>query len=548
MPHESKFYLSLDKHDSFLANLNADVDSRAMSTDSSNEYAWTETSPGRWERDIDEIEQFYTTLAKLYEGSGRMFFAITGHISLSIPVPQGRELEEECRLVEEALRKGWTRLRYDHPTIGARTEYDARRQKCVKVYETFSIDTQQRTWMDETFYTISPGVTGADWCNSDPPAPKVPTLFMITPPTPSSEESRTVRRDVIFRSPHDIIDGIGTLQLLNNLFKHVSEAYILQDSFRFPPLNSEVANLSPSFRVAANLLSTPTQAQRVRFDEESSFNTFSRQGCEVIGIPFKHGAMIPGKHQRVALTLSQEQTTKLLQACRRVDASVTHIIHAAIAMSMRDMQEQTADARKVRYISYCLINERSRCIPPFETPKHAVAVYHSVSGKNLVVDLVVPAMTAFDGGTTDRRREEFKNVVKNVESFYRENQQDTERIQLVPLHIALKTPPYPAGSNSIGPPQVPAPNMLPSVSMSSFGVIENFINPAQGHFKVYNPWVTGEELGTGLGVYLGTWKGQLCVSAAYNDAWHDESETLEYLRSCINLAVEGLMVEAFGEF
>jgi hypothetical protein len=548
MSHQSKFYLSLDTHDSFLGNPNADVDSRAMSTDSSNEYAWTKTSPGRWERDIDEIEQFYTTLAKLYEGSGRMFFAITGHVSLSTPVSQGREFEEECRLVEEALRKGWTRLRYDHPTIGAWTEYDAKRQKCVKVYETFSSDTQQRTWVDETFRTISPGVTGTDWCNSDPPAPKVPTLFIVTPPTPVSEESHTVRRDVIFRSPHDIIDGIGTLQLFNNLFKHVSEAYILQNSFRFPPLNSEVANLSPPFRVAANLLSTPTQAQRARFDEESSFNTFSRQGCEVMGIPFKHGAMIPGKHQRVALTLSQEQTTKLLQACRRIGASVTHIFHTAIALSMRDMQEQTADARKVRYISYCLINERSRCIRPFDTPKHAVAVYHSVSGKNMVIELVVPAVTAFDEGKMDGRREEFKNVVKNVESFYRENQQDTERFQLVPLHIALKTPPYPAGSYSIGPPQVPAPNMLPSVSMSSFGVMENFINPEHGAFKVYNPWVTGEELGTGLGVYLGTWKGQLCISAAYNDAWHDESETVEYLRSCINLAVEGLMVEDFGEY
>ena len=79
-----------------------------MQMDSYSEYTWTETKPGRWERDVDEVENFYTTLAKLYEGSGRMFFAITGHVSLSILKSEGREIEDECRCVDEALRKAWS--------------------------------------------------------------------------------------------------------------------------------------------------------------------------------------------------------------------------------------------------------------------------------------------------------------------------------------------------------------------------------------------------------------------------------------------------------
>jgi hypothetical protein len=514
------------------------------SMDSYSEYTWTETRPGRWERDVDEVENFYTTLAKLYEGSGRMFFAITGHVSLSIPSSEDPEIKDECRYVEEALRKAWLRLRYDHPTIGAWTEYDAKRRKCVKVYETFSSELQQKDWLDGTFHTISPGMTEAEWCNSDPPAPKLPTLFIITPPTPMGEENQTLWRDVVFRSPHDIIDGIGTLHLFNNLFKYTFEAYTSQDSFRPSLFGSEVANLSPPFRVAANLLFAPTPTQRAHFDEEISFNTSSRQDCEVMSMPFKHGEMLPGRHQRVALTLSQEQTTKLLQACHGLGTSVTHAFHAAIAISMRDAQEKRADARSMRYISYCLINERSQCAAPFNTPKHAAAVYHSVTGKNLVVDLVVSAITDTEEETTDKRKEEFKNIMKNMKAFYRDNQQDAERLPLVPLHLALKTPPYPVDSDSVGAPSVPPPNSLPSVSMSSFGVIDNLIAPKHGPFELHNPWVTGEELGTGLGVFLGTWRGQLCLSAAYNAAWHDETEVFEYLNRCIKIVLEGLQPEA----
>ena len=52
-------------------------------------FIWREARPGTWQRDIDEPEQFYAAIAKLYEGSGRMFFAITGHISLIIIYNRG---------------------------------------------------------------------------------------------------------------------------------------------------------------------------------------------------------------------------------------------------------------------------------------------------------------------------------------------------------------------------------------------------------------------------------------------------------------------------
>lgn len=54
-------------------------------------------------------------------------------------------------------------------------------------------------------------------------------------------------------------------------------------------------------------------------------------------------------------------------------------------------------------------------------------------------------------------------------------------------------------------------------------------------FSAKNSWVTGEELGTGIGVFLGTWQGQLQLSAAYNEAWHDREEVQGFLEGCCGI-------------
>ena len=75
------------------------------------------------------------------------------------------------------------------------------------------------------------------------------------------------------------------------------------------------------------------------------------------------------------------------------------------------------------------------------------------------------------------------------------------------------------------------------------GVLDKVIRHHYGSFDVDNPWVAGEELGTGLGVFLDTWKGRLTLSAAYNDAWHRKEEVLDVLNRCNDNAVQGLGIE-----
>jgi hypothetical protein len=496
-----------------------------------NDLIWKETEEGRWERNIDEAEQFYTTLAKKFGGTGRTFFAMTAHVSFSVPL-EGRSSFNE---VVTALRSAWLQLRYDHPTIASWVEYDTKSNRCKKVYNALPHGDNlcRQAWVDDTFKVVSSGQTGKEWCNSDPPVPKLPTLFLLTRPISNDN----YEADIVLRSQHDIIDGIGSLHLLNNLFKYAS-LFLENPAAASVEFCCEWKNLSPPMRVAASIPNSLEPEQQVRLEEIYKRNSSLRQGVEIATVPFKRGPVIPERHQRVELNLNLDESSQILKAAKSSGASVTHVYHAAIALVMRDLQERRRDERKVRYISYSLINERPLCQKPFNSPQHAASVYHSISGLSLAIDLDVPSSTGEQTPITSAaRKNEFIDVLEQVKKYYITIRDDKEHILLAPSYWAHATPDYPTGTTI---PPVPAPNEEPSISISSLGVVDKILSSKHGAFNLESPWVTGEELGTGLGLFLGTFRGRLCLSAAYNDAWHDESGAMKVLRDCNELVVHGL--------
>lgn len=503
-----------------------------MAIPADNRFEWKLTKPGRWERDIDEVEEFYTSLAKAYEGTGRVFFAMTGFISFSVLVQPGSCWTETEKRVEEALKNAWIRLRFDHPTIGSRVQYDPAQQKYKKIYETFADSASQRQWVDNTFRVVSERMTGLDWCNSDPPVPALPTLFLVKAPAINDQ---TFRADLVLRSHHDIIDGMGTLLLFNNLFTLAAEAYE-QLNYELPQFGDEWSNLSPPLRIAAGIpaVLSPKHEEHMRgiFEHNASL----KKGIETASPPFKRQVILPGKHQRVAVTLSEDTTARLLEKCRSLGLSITHAYHAAIALAVGDLQERKETDRVVRYISYCLINERHHCKPPYNTPTHPASVYHSVSGRCLTVDLTVPALGSSETTTTDQNT--FLPIAQHVRDHYLEIRKNEEHIKLVPAYWAMSIFPYPGPES----PAIPARNETPSASISSMGVLDKVIRHNYGSFSMDTPWVTGEELGTGLGAFLDTWKGRLTLSAAYNDAWHGKEEVLDVLNRCNEIVFQGLGV------
>ncbi|RAH43051.1 uncharacterized protein BO95DRAFT_215501 [Aspergillus brunneoviolaceus CBS 621.78] len=513
-----------------------------MSSPSEIDYAWTPTTTTRWERPLDEAEQFYTSLAKAHEATGRVFFAMTGAVTCSLPI-HGTDRAATERRMGDALRRAWLQLRYDHPTIAARVEYALHQGRCKKVYETFSDAYTPADWLDETFRVVDAGVTGQEWCNSDPPVPDLPTLFLIKEGSGPHESEGRVRATVVLRARHDIVDGVGTLMLFENLFRHAARAYETGPSGYTPPtFGGEWVNLSPPLRVAAGIPARLSSEQEARMREILEFNAaLKKEAVEIASVPFNRQASLPGRHQRVTITLSAETTARVLAACKAAALSITHAYHAAIALGVRDLQERQPATRVVRYLNYSLINERGHCAAPYSTVAHPAALYHSVSGRGLAVDLTVPASSdSVDPVSEETRSKEFMDTAGTIRDFYLDIRDDAEHINLVPSYWAMSTIPYPADGKT---PPVPPRNETPSVSISSMGILDRVIRPNQGIFELDDPWVTGEELGTGLGLFLGTWKGKLTLSGAYNDAFHDKEEVLGFLRRCNQSTLQGLGIE-----
>ncbi|KAJ4303097.1 hypothetical protein N0V90_001988 [Kalmusia sp. IMI 367209] len=477
-----------------------------MTESSYPDYTWRKNG-SLWQRDIDEAENFYTCLAEAWKGSGRMFFAITGFLTLSLEVPGSWPSVEIETKIEAALPQAWLKLRYDHPTIASRVEYDHERRRYIKSYrpldDTSSVS-EADAWLQRTFVPLELDVSGLEWCNADPPAPAYPTLFVISSPKESDSDS-VVRRDLVIRSPHDIMDGIGTLLLLNNLMAHAARFYDHPESVHFPPAGDEARNLSPPLRVAASIPSTLPPNSQQRLQEVVTKNVTLRTEFDLLTVPFAQETLLPSKHQRTSIEISQAETQTILQGCKQLGATVTHAYHAAIALALRDTHAPSSQTKTKRYISYILVNERPNCTGPYAAPKHPATVYHSVSGPSLAIDLQTPSSPVDPAA---QPRAEFLRVVDAVKEYYEAIRSSPSALELAPAFWALRTP---AAAHAAGraPDEVPVPppNPAPSVSISSMGVVDRIVAPRHGAFSVRDPWVCGEELGTGLGVFLGTWEG-----------------------------------------
>ncbi|PVH69412.1 hypothetical protein DL98DRAFT_661699 [Cadophora sp. DSE1049] len=503
-----------------------------------NDLLWREVSPGRYERNIDEAEQFYTSMAKTYEATGHTYFAITAYTGLSISTSSASEGSDLDARVERALRWAWKKLRHDCPTLAAPVAYDHPTKRCKKVYKTLRDAQEVDAWMSETFKLVDDGHTGEAFANADPPVGRHATLYLITPPEAIPSEKQTFRRDILFRSHHDLVDGIGTLMLLNNLLHHAATAF--EAATEVPiEFGDESRNLSPPLRIAAGIPQSSSIDQKSKLAKVQSINCAARAGAEAFSLPFTSAVQTPGNSQRAAIHFSSRESKSILTKTKSLQATVTQVFHAAIALAVRDLQAKTSQARGGRYFSYSLINLRHCCIPPYHKPRHAASVYHCVSANHLVVDLTVPAESVTP---TEQTPEEFLTTLDQVRNFYHNATIDADYLSIVPSLFTAVTPDYPVSSGD-----VPAPNQSPSVSLSSMGVVDRIVQPMQGPFEVIEPWVMGAEYSTGIGAFLGTWNGVLCLSAGYNEAFHSEAEVLDFLERMKQIVIEGLEIHSLGD-
>lgn len=499
--------------------------------DSVNRF-WQETAPGKYERNVDELEQLYTTLAKMHEGTGHTFFAITACVTLKAPTSNSKSLPQLEAHIEKALRHSWKQMRYDYPTLTAPVVYDSDTKSCKKVYQSPQSASEINDWLEETFKIIDNGQNGQEFANSDPPVGRFATLYLVTPPHDYHQSEIT--KELVFHSPHDLIDGVGTLLLLDNLIRVAAEAFSTVNTQSEVLFGDESKNLSPHLRVAASIPSTRNAAQEKKLQEIQSANAYARKDVEILTLPFNLTPEI-GNSTRVAINLSLTDTQAVLERCKALGVTPTHAFHAGIALALRDLQTKGQEERRARYIGYSLINLRKWCKEPYNSPKHAATVYHSASAVSLAVDVVIPSVE--QSRLASKNSNAFELALNQVRDFYKSWTPDVDFLSMVPFIATGKLPPY---SPETGP--VPPPDRSPSVSLSSMGILDQIIKPQQGSFKVEDPWVIGAEYRSALGLFLSTWKGVLCLGAGYNSAYHTKDEVLRFLESVKEIVLAGLEV------
>jgi hypothetical protein len=199
--------------------------------------------------------------------------------------------------------------------------------------------------------------------------------------------------------------------------------------------------------------------------------------------------------------------------------------------------------RLTRYESGIIFNKRCRIEDP-DKEKYAVGVHYSASRKKALVEFSLPSSNSSETSSEDNDYDntDFMHAVMQIKACYVEALNEPDHLLHAIHELSKKIPTLPEDWLDGNAVDIPVPCLMdkPTVSLSSLGVLDKIVDPQIGPFEVYNPWVTGEELRNCLGCFLSMFRGELCFSAAYNEAWHDMEQVEEFLKKCLDVVLTGL--------
>ncbi|KAI0837119.1 hypothetical protein F5Y06DRAFT_272031 [Hypoxylon sp. FL0890] len=494
-------------------------------------FQWERSGHGIWERDIEECEMFYRGAVR--KGNG--CFPVTGCASFVSNSPKsgvtGAQKNEGEHGVEDAIRKAWITLCYEHPTLRSRGEYDEAKGRWKRVYATFNNEDEQKSWLNSTFKVIDTEVSPLEWFNSQTICFEVSTLFFV--------RSNTHHPTIFLRCPHDITDGVGVLQLVNQLFNHATRAHEERANYAMPEWGNEHTKLSPCLRLAAAIPESFSEAQLERFKEIQTQNGAIYNHPGLLSIPSSCSADTSkhGKRQRLSLSVAEATTEQILRKCKMIASgvSVTHVFMSALAMALSELQPLKEESYPVRYVNHSMINLRPYCRDPYKSPKHAAAAYHTVSAQALGIDLVVP------GSSSDAKNvvqvNNLANLAIQVRDYYksvRPASSTDEQIILAPLMFKSLTAPPDSDPHAVSdPPFCP-------VALSSLGNVSSIVSKSHGTFELTNVWAASEPIGAGVAIFLGTWDGKIGLSAVFDTRYHDAGYIKGFLGRIMNCVYKGL--------
>lgn len=303
--------------------------------------AWSQVSSNRWERPGDGFENYFAFTASLsaaaYEGRRHYTIFIKLELQLDMPATE-----------VEALKKAWTQLRYEQPQIA--TTHNG----TTKVYEVPD-DTALQAWIASTL-VLSAAADAEELYATVTPIAQA-TLYYL----PASSQ-------LVLRAPHNTIDGIGAIRLLDRLLNILVSPPAEKITF-----GDEPSRLAPTLREILGVAEEPTP------EESERIMTLWKPYMEHapgIGPISKLGTCPAGRSQHARLDVPTRTTEAIIQACKAKGITVTSAVHAAYIQTIKKHADPDHPSR--HYVQYCPVQP-----PPLPSETcgavHCLAWLHFVS-------------------------------------------------------------------------------------------------------------------------------------------------------------------------
>ncbi|KAI1383852.1 uncharacterized protein F4822DRAFT_417837 [Hypoxylon trugodes] len=500
---------------------------------------WQQLKPGIWGRDIDECERFYHLSARRDDGC----YPITGCASFSTTSSSSvltvGEDDGERHRVEGALRNAWATLCYEHPTLRSRIEHDEHSGRCRRLYSTFRSQDEKESWLDTTFIVVDTKLHPSQWFNEESLSFGISTLFLVR-----SRHPDKYHQSIFLRCPHDITDGIGILQLVDQLVSYAARAYEQGVTYTAPTWGDEYSRLSPCLRVAATIPDSLSEAQTERFKEIQTENLGTYTHPNLLGLPPSSTttSILQSRRQRLAVVVPKVTSQQITRNSKAIapGVSVTHVFMSALAIALSELQPPKEESHTVRYVNHSMINLRPYCSDSYSTPEHAGAAYHTVSAQALGIDLVVPPLATC--GVIEGNVDQLPRITTDVRDFFkriRPISSTDEQVTLAPLMFKSLTP-----SPGSDPHMTSSPPFCP-VPLSSIGNVASVVSPRYGSFKIMDVWASSEPIGAGVAVFLGTWDGEIQLSGVFDTRYHDANYIHKFLERIVNCVTRGLDINDY---
>ncbi|KAJ5946529.1 hypothetical protein N7454_003368 [Penicillium verhagenii] len=398
-------------------------------------------------------------------------------------------------VAESKLREAWKAMRFKHPDIAL--QIHATEKKYYPVRDARDLE----AWCNESFRIEKTARSSDEFFSRHHSLPgRYASLYWF----PTSNQ-------VALTAEHVRWDGRGSVLLLHELLSELENPTPLPTVFD----GTEAQNLVPALDV---VVSMPEKYEEkwVQRADELRFKLLDGQPSIGLQPPGDQSAL-PGDTIRTELVVPAKEAIALRAAARAQGISMTAAIHTSAVI---ETARANPNSPAKRFVSLAPYDVRKYCPEPFNGPRHAASI--RVTALPLNVDA----------------RASWHDLAPVVYKIYRETwDMDKSDMMFVRVPYIEKGralfEPMPAGTPR--PPPATEPNV------NSLGVLDDYVRHQYSDFVVKNIFFTFYMLSQQVYIHCWSWRGDLHISASYNESYYTPEYVAKFLKALKDNLVDNLI-------